>query len=383
MVCDCCLGLSANMKIISVFGTRPEAIKMAPVVLELAKHDDIESKVLITAQHRELLDQVMGLFGLRSDYDLDIMRQEQTLSQVAIRILEEIGTIFETEKPNLVLVHGDTITAFVSSLAAFYYHLPVGHVEAGLRTYNKYDPFPEEINRQLIDVLADYYFAPTLLAKNNLIQENKREGDVFVTGNTVIDALLWVTNKDYPFLEEELRGIDFEDRRVILVTTHRRENLGKPMREIHRAIREIADLYEDVEIIFPVHPNPKVRKIVQEVLGEQKRIHLLNPLNYRDMVMVLKRCYFVMTDSGGLQEEAPALGKPVLVLRKTTERPEGVEAGTLKLVGIKGGDILCEAQKLLDDADVYRKMSRAVNPYGDGTAAQKIVKIIRDAYPDD
>jgi len=365
-----------GIKVISIFGTRPEAIKMAPVVLELNKHPEIESKVVVTGQHRELLDQVTSLFRLKVDYDLDVMKQQQTLTELSIRVLSGIEEILLKEKPDLVLVHGDTITAFVASLAAFYQKIPVGHVEAGLRTYDKYSPYPEEVNRQMIDIVADYYFAPTEFAADNLRKEGKDESRIFVTGNTVIDALLWVTMQDFPFINKELEKVDFDNNRVILLTTHRRENWGKTMEGIHEAVRQLVEEDDDVEVIFPVHPNPVVKQVAEKILGGHPRIHLLEPLEYRDMAMVEKLGCFVMTDSGGLQEEAPALDNPVLVLRDTTERPEGVAAGTLKLVGVNKEDILREARILLDDNDAFEAMADAKNPYGDGTASQQIVHAI-------
>ncbi len=362
-------------KIISVFGTRPEAIKMAPVILELEKTPGITQKVIVTGQHRELLDQVVKLFGIRVDYDLNVMRDQQQLTDVAVKILGEIGEIYKKEEPDLILVHGDTITAFISALAALYNKIPVGHVEAGLRTYEKYDPFPEEMNRQLIDVLADIYFAPTNQTRDNLIREGKNGNACFVTGNTVIDALLHVTKNDFAFVNPVLDQVDF-NHRVILLTTHRRENIGDVMRGIHSAVAKIVTKHKDVEVVFPVHPNPKVKEVANEILGGKERIHLVDPLDYQDMAMVMKKCYMVMTDSGGLQEEAPALNKPVLVLRETTERQEGVDAGTLKLVGTNEQDIFDSATELLENKTVYSKMANSHNPYGDGKSANRIVTII-------
>lgn len=363
-------------KIISIFGTRPEAIKMAPVILELEKTHGINQKVVVTGQHRELLDQVVKLFGINVDYDLNVMKDQQHLTDVAVKILSQIGLIFEKEKPDLVLVHGDTITAFISALAALYHKIPVGHVEAGLRTYDKFNPFPEEMNRQLIDVLADLYFTPTKQTRNFLLREGKDPDSIFVTGNTVIDALLWVTQKNYRLLNQDLKKVNFNNR-VILVTTHRRENLGEIMEGIHKAISIIVGEYDDVEVVFPVHPNPLVKEMAQKILGKTTKVHLVDPLDYRDMAMVMKKCYMVMTDSGGLQEEAPALNKPVLVLRETTERQEGIDAGTLKLVGVKEKNIVNAAVELLEDQEKYNLMANAVNPYGDGLAAKRIVRILK------
>lgn len=370
------------MKVISIFGTRPEAIKMAPVVLELENDPAIESKVIVTGQHRELLDQVISLFGIRPDYDLNVMKQQQTLTELSVRVLTGIEAILLKDKPDLILVHGDTITAFVSSLAAFYQKIPVGHVEAGLRTYDKYSPYPEEVNRQMIDVVADYYFAPTQFAADNLLKEGKDKSRIFVTGNTVIDALLWVTKQDFEFVDKKLNDVDFNNHRVVLLTTHRRENWGKTMEGIHEAVRQIVEEYDDVEVVFPVHPNPVVKDVADRILGGHPRIHLLEPLEYRDMAMTMKNSHFVMTDSGGLQEEAPALGKPVLVLRDTTERPEGVSAGTLKLVGVNKEDIIRETRNLLDNIEVFNAMAHARNPYGDGHATGRIVEIIKKEFLD-
>ncbi len=368
------------LKVLSVFGTRPEAIKMAPLVKEFEKHHDIKSIVAVTAQHREMLDQVLDLFDIMPHYDLDIMQQGQNLFDITTRALNGLKNVLEAERPDLLLVHGDTTTTFVAALAGYYLQIPVGHVEAGLRTGNKYSPFPEEMNRHLTGVLTDLHFAPTSLSKQNLIKEGVKENCIFVTGNTVIDALLATVKDNYIFNDPVLDNIDFLNRRVLLVTTHRRENLGSPMREIYQALKEIARCYPDVEIIFPVHKNPAVRKVVSEVIGDMERIHLIEPLDYAPFVNLMQKCYLVLTDSGGMQEEAPSLGKPVLVLRNTTERPEAVEAGTVVLVGTGRVDVLRETRKLLDDPAHYREMSEAINPYGDGKASARIIKAIKYHY---
>ncbi|OGY22868.1 MAG: UDP-N-acetylglucosamine 2-epimerase [Candidatus Woykebacteria bacterium RBG_13_40_15] len=361
-------------KILSIFGTRPEAIKMAPVIKKL-EGKVVEHKVVVTAQHRELLDQVLKFFKIKPDYDLGVMMPEQTLTTISVDILNKLERILEYEKPDLVLIQGDTPTAFSAATAAFYQKIPIAHIEAGLRTYNKYDPFPEEMNRQLIDVLCDIYFAHTETAKDNLLRENHPKENIFVTGNTVIDALFLATEKERKFLDKSLNKVDFR-KKVILVTTHRRENWGETIEKIHKAIKEVVDKNPDVEVIFPVHPNPKIKESANKVLGQNKRVYLVKPLDYPDMSALLKKVYFVMTDSGGLQEEAPALGKPVLVLRRTTERPEGVIAGTAKLIGVDPKKIVKEANILLKDKTVYQKMAKAINPYGDGKASGRIVKVI-------
>lgn len=369
------------IKILSVFGTRPEAIKMAPLVKELGRHrDKILCRVAVTAQHREMLDQVLQLFGITPDYDLDIMRPGQSLFDITTRALGGLKEVLLAEKPDLTLVHGDTTTTFAAALAAYYLQISVGHVEAGLRTGNKYSPFPEEMNRHLTGVLADLHFAPTPKARQNLIREGVPGENIYVTGNTVIDALLATVKKDYRFADPVLGRVDFENRRVLLVTTHRRENLGDPMREIYLALREVVEMYPDVEIVFPVHKNPAVRNVVAEVIGGLDRVHLIEPLDYDPFVNLMQKCYLVLTDSGGMQEEAPSLGKPVLVLRNTTERPEAVDAGTVVLVGTGREDVCRETRKLLDDPVHYRKMSEAANPYGDGRASRRIVQAILHRY---
>lgn len=355
----------------TIFGTRPEAIKMAPVIQELRRHPEIETKVCVTAQHREMLDQVMNLFHLKADYDLNIMAQGQTLYDITGRVLRGLQEVFAKERPDCVLVHGDTTTTFTAALAAFYAQIPVGHVEAGLRTGNLLSPFPEEANRQLTGVLARYHFAPTETARANLLRENKKGENIYVVGNTVIDALLATVKKDYTFEDKEIEQIE-EHKRVILVTTHRRENLGAPMHHVYRALRRLVDDIPDTEIVFPVHRNPLVREAVAEELEGHDRIHLVEPMEYEPFTNLMARSAIVLTDSGGIQEEAPSLGKPVLVLRDTTERPEAVEAGTVALVGTDEEAIYETAHRLLTDEAAYRQMAEAVNPYGDGKAAARI-----------
>ncbi len=363
-------------KVMTIFGTRPEAIKMAPVVKELKKVVDIDTKVVVTAQHREMLDQVLQLFSIQPDYDLDLMKQQQDLFSITCGVLEGMKDILEKERPDLVLVHGDTTTTMAASLAAFYARIPVGHVEAGLRTRNKYSPYPEEMNRTLTGRIADLHFAPTDTSRENLLHEATARFKIWVTGNTVIDALLETVEQAYEF-GPEFAGIDF-GKRLLVVTTHRRENWGEPMREIYRALIDLVEEFPDVEAVFPVHKNPVVRDVARELLEGRERIHLLEPLEYQPFANLLKASYLVLTDSGGLQEEAPSLGKPVLVLRDTTERPEAVQAGTVKLVGTNRKRVYKEAHLLLADADEYNKMARAINPYGDGKAARRIAKVITE-----
>lgn len=370
-----------KLKVMAVFGTRPEAIKMCPLILAMKKYPDyIEPVVAVTAQHREMLDQVLHLFGVTPDYDLNIMTVGQTLYDVTGRALSGLAEVLAGEKPDLVLVHGDTTTTFVGALAAFYAQTPVGHVEAGLRTGDKYSPFPEEMNRRLTDVLTDFHFAPTLTAKGNLLRENVPLEKIFVTGNTVIDALAKIVNPDYTFGEQVLQQIVDGKKRLILLTTHRRENLGAPLHHVYRALKKILADHDDVEVIFPVHKNPKVREIVQEELGHLAQVHLIEPLDYEPFANLMAKADIVLTDSGGIQEEAPALGKPVLVLRDTTERPEAVAAGTVKLVGTEFADVFAETERLLNDPAYYRIMSEACNPYGDGNASERIIRIILAAY---
>ena len=363
-----------KLKVMTVFGTRPEAIKMAPLIKELEKRDNIDSIVCVTAQHREMLDQVLEIFNIKPDYDLNLMKSNQTLTSITANVLEGLNTVINEVKPDIVLVHGDTTTTLSASLAAFYNQCKVGHVEAGLRTYNKYSPYPEEINRQVTGVIADLHFAPTNESKKNLIKECKCESDIYVTGNTAIDALKTTVKSNYTNEIIDKIGND----RIILLTAHRRENLGDTMKNMFLAIKKIVEEFNDVQVVYPVHLNPKVRDVADEILGDNKKIHLIEPLNVVDFHNFMEKSYIIMTDSGGIQEEAPSLGKPVLVLRDTTERPEGVEAGTLKLVGTNKDNIYEATKELLTDKEVYKAMSTASNPYGDGFASKYIVDIIID-----
>jgi UDP-N-acetylglucosamine 2-epimerase (non-hydrolysing) len=368
------------IKVLTVFGTRPEAIKMAPVVKELGRRaDTFKSVVAVTAQHREMLDQVLDLFNITPDYDLDIMRAGQDLFDITSRALLGLKPVIESEQPDILLVQGDTTTTFVAALAAFYNKVKVGHIEAGLRSFDKYHPFPEEINRSLTTVIADYHFAPTEQSAQNLIACNIPKENIYITGNTVIDALLQTVRPDYEFTQPELKEIDFDNRRVILVTSHRRENWGEPLKQICTAIRDIVERNADVEVAFAVHLNPLVQQTAREVLGEVERVHLIKPLDYEPFVQLISKSYLILTDSGGIQEEAPSLGKPVLVLREVTERPEGVEAGTVRVVGRDRADIVNEAQILLNDKEEYNRMARSVNPYGDGHASERIATILEGA----
>ena len=365
-----------KVKVMAVFGTRPEAIKMCPLVLELQKYENIEPIVCVTAQHREMLDQVLDVFGIKPDYDLDIMKTRQSLAGITTRVLEGMEDVLKKEKPDIVLVHGDTSTSFVAALAAFYEQIPVGHVEAGLRTYDIYSPFPEEMNRQLTGRIAQLHFSPTQRNFNNLIKENVDEEKIYITGNTVIDALKTTVKEDYEFENECLRSIDFENKRVIVVTAHRRENLGKPLEDICTAIAEIVDEYEDTEVVYPVHLNPAVREVAWGILGDKERVHLIDPLDVMELHNAIARSFMVMTDSGGIQEEAPALAKPVLVLRCETERPEAVDAGTVKIAGVDKDVIKKLAKELLDNPAEYAKMAQAANPYGDGEASRRTCEAI-------
>ncbi|MFP4662472.1 MAG: non-hydrolyzing UDP-N-acetylglucosamine 2-epimerase [Halanaerobiales bacterium] len=360
-------------KVMTIFGTRPEAIKMAPLVKGIEQAEGLESIVTVTAQHREMLDQVLDLFEIEPDYDLDIMKSGQSLSDITIRVLKGLEGLLKESRPDIVLVHGDTSTTFVASLASYYQQIKVGHVEAGLRTYNRYSPFPEEMNRHLTGVLADIHFAPTTTSCANLIRENIARENIFITGNTVIDALLDTVDNNFVFENSFLNRVDFEDKKIILLTSHRRENLGKPMENIFRAVRELTEDNPEVEVIFPVHLNPRVREIANDILSRIERVHLIEPLDYQPFANLMARSYLVMTDSGGIQEEAPGLGKPVLVLRDTTERPEATDAGTVKLVGTERDTIYHEADELINDQKAYQKMSNAVNPYGDGRAVERII----------
>ncbi|WP_375346194.1 non-hydrolyzing UDP-N-acetylglucosamine 2-epimerase [Priestia megaterium] len=361
------------IKVMTIFGTRPEAIKMAPLVLELKKRpEEFEAIVTVTAQHREMLDQVLSIFDIQPDYDLNIMKDRQTLMDVTTRGLEGLDDVMKKVKPDIVLVHGDTTTTFIAGLAAFYNQIQVGHVEAGLRTWNKYSPYPEEMNRQLTGVLADLHFAPTDKSAANLQAENKKEERIFVTGNTAIDALKTTVKETYE--HEVLTKLG--DDRLILLTAHRRENLGQPMKNMFRAVKRIVDEHEDVQVVYPVHLNPVVRETANDILGNDPRIHLIEPLDVIDFHNFAERAHIILTDSGGVQEEAPSLGVPVLVLRDTTERPEGIEAGTLKLAGTEEETIYTLAKELLIDEDVYKHMSQASNPYGDGLASKRICDAI-------
>ncbi|MGY4113386.1 non-hydrolyzing UDP-N-acetylglucosamine 2-epimerase [Aeribacillus sp. SP014] len=365
--------MDRKIRVMTIFGTRPEAIKMAPLVLGLKKYsDEIESIVTVTAQHRQMLDQVLELFEIKPDHDLNIMKDRQTLTGVTVRALEGLDQIMKDVKPDIVLVHGDTTTTFVASLAAFYNQIAVGHVEAGLRTWNKYSPFPEEINRQITGIIADLHFAPTTKSKQNLLQENKNEDSIFVTGNTAIDALKTTIKDSYQNDILDKIGSD----RMILLTAHRRENLGEPMRNMFRAIKRIVQEHNDVQVVYPVHLNPAVREVANEILGDDDRIHLIEPLDVFDFHNFAARSHIILTDSGGVQEEAPSLGKPVLVLRDTTERPEGIEAGTLKLAGTDEETIYKMAKELLTNKEEYERMAKASNPYGDGNASKRIVEAI-------
>lgn len=365
-----------KIKVMTVFGTRPEAIKMCPLVLELKKYENIIPIVCVTAQHREMLDQVLDIFGVKPDYDLDIMKSRQTLGGITTRVLEGMEDVLKKEKPDVVLVHGDTSTSFVGALAAFYEQIKVGHVEAGLRTYDIYSPFPEEMNRQLTGRIANMHFSPTQRNFDNLIKENVDSDKIYITGNTVIDALKTTVKENYEFENECLRNLDFENSRVVIVTAHRRENLGKPLEDICTAISELVDEYEDIEVVYPVHLNPAVRETVWSILGEKERVHLIDPLDVMELHNAISRSFMVMTDSGGIQEEAPALAKPVLVLRRETERPEAVAAGTVKIAGVDKDVIKRLAKELLDNPEEYKKMAQAANPYGDGGASRRICEAI-------
>ena len=362
-----------KVKVMTVFGTRPEAIKMAPLVLKLKKDDRFEEITVVSAQHREMLDQVLDIFKIKPDYDFNIMHKNQTLEDITSKVMLDMAKVIKKEQPDIVLVHGDTTTSFAAGLATFYEQTKLGHVEAGLRTWNKYSPFPEEMNRQMTDDLTDLYFAPTELSKQNLIKENHPADNIYVTGNTAIDALEQTVKEDYH--HDVLDEIN-PDSKIILVTMHRRENQGEPMRRVFKVMKQVVDSHKDVEIIYPVHLSPRVQKVAKEVLSDDPRIHLIKPLDVVDFHNLAKKSYFIMTDSGGVQEEAPSLGKPVLVLRDTTERPEGVAAGTLKLVGTEVDKVRAEMIRLLEDEKAYTEMANAKNPYGDGKAADRIMDAI-------
>lgn len=369
-----------KLKVMTVFGTRPEAIKMAPVVSELFRRSDkISPIVTVTAQHREMLDQVLTLFKIKPDYDLNIMSQSQTLFDITCRVLYGLNEVLTKAQPDIILVHGDTTTTFAGALAAYYHQKAVGHVEAGLRTGNKYSPYPEEMNRKLTGALTDLHFSPTNTSKENLLREGVSAENIFVTGNTVIDALHQTVRDDFKFRNDLLEQIDY-GKKIILVTTHRRENWGEPLRNVYKALKKLTEDFSDVEIIFPVHKNPKVRDVVNEELGGLEKVHLIDPLDYEPFANLMNRATLILTDSGGVQEEAPSLGKPVLVLRDTTERPEAVDAGTVKLIGTDFDKVYSTARLLLTDKNEYDKMAAAVNPYGDGKAAKRIVQAILWKY---
>ena len=366
--------LMKKIKVMTVFGTRPEAIKMAPLVLELQKQSQrFETITTVSAQHREMLDQVLDIFHIKPDYDLNIMHARQTLTDITSNVLINLDKILKEAKPDIVLVHGDTTTTFAASVAAFYNQIPIGHVEAGLRTWEKYSPYPEEMNRQMTDAMTDLYFAPTNQSKANLLKENHKEDNIYITGNTAIDALKQTVDKEY---HHDILDKVSPDNKLILLTMHRRENQGEPMRRVFKVIREVVESREDVEVIYPVHLSPAVQEVAKEILGNTERIHLISPLDVVDFHNLAARSYFIMTDSGGVQEEAPSLGKPVLVLRDKTDRPEGVEAGTLKLVGTESEKVKKEMEELLDNDAEYQRMAQAKNPYGDGKASERILDAI-------
>ena len=364
------------IKVMTVFGTRPEAIKMAPLIKELEKRDGIQSIVAVTAQHRQMLDQVLSLFDIKPDYDLNIMKPKQTLAQITTRALVGLEEVISEAKPDIVLVHGDTTTTFAGALAAFYCHTMIGHVEAGLRTYDKYSPWPEEMNRRLTGQMTDLHFSPTVSNKNNLLRENVSADKIYITGNTVIDALKTTVRADYKFRDDTLNDVFASGGRVILMTAHRRENLGEPLENICSAVRDVVLSHDDVHLVYPMHMNPVVRSTATSILGGLDRVHLIEPLDVEDMHNAMERCYLVMTDSGGLQEEAPSLGKPVIVLRNETERPEAVEAGTVIMGGVHKADIVHKANMLLNDKQVYDKIAHTANPYGDGNASARIADAI-------
>lgn len=373
--------MTNKIKVMTIFGTRPEAIKMAPLVKELEKNSErIESVVCVTAQHREMLDQVLKIFDITPDYDLDIMHERQTLVNIVTRALEGLDEVMKEVKPDIVLVHGDTSTTFVGSLAAYYNQIMLGHVEAGLRTFDKYFPFPEEINRRITGVIADMHFAPTKRNEENLLRENTPAENIYITGNTVIDALNTTVRDDYVFSGEGLKNLEWNDKKVIVMTAHRRENLGEPLKNICRAVLRIVEDNPDVQVVYPVHLNPAVREVAFDILGNHERIKLIDPVNADELHNAIKRGYMVLTDSGGLQEEAPSLGKPVLVLRNETERPEAVDAGTVKIVGVDEDTIYNMTSELINNSDEYNKMAHAVNPYGDGHASERIVKAIIERF---
>lgn len=369
-----------KIKVMTIFGTRPEAIKMAPLVKELEKNENIESIVCVTAQHRQMLDQVLEIFDIKPDYDLNIMKDRQTLISITTRGLEGLDGVMKEAQPDLVLVHGDTSTTFVGSLAAFYNQIAIGHVEAGLRTFDKYSPFPEEVNRRLTGVMADMHFAPTERNRENLLRENVSDDTIYITGNTVIDALKTTVRDNYEFKDTALAEMNWDIKKVIVMTAHRRENLGEPLKNICRAVKRIVEDFQDVEVVYPVHMNPAVREVAYSILGDMDRVKLIEPVSADELHNAISRGYMVMTDSGGLQEEAPSLGKPVLVMRTETERPEAVDAGTVKIAGVDEDVIYNMAKELICDKKEYNAMAKAVNPYGDGFASKKIVEAIVEKY---
>ncbi|WDV46078.1 UDP-N-acetylglucosamine 2-epimerase (non-hydrolyzing) [Clostridiaceae bacterium M8S5] len=369
-----------KIKVLTVFGTRPEAIKMAPIIKAMNKEYKVENKVCVTAQHRELLDQVLDIFDIKPDYDMNIFEHGQTLTQITSRALKGLEEIIKKEQPDVLLVQGDTTTVFAGALAGFYHKIKIGHVEAGLRSGDMYSPYPEEMNRKLTGVLSNYHFAPTESSKENLIKEGYPEEIIYVTGNTCIDALFETVKEDYIFKSDLLNKIDFENKKVILMTAHRNENIGKPMHNIFSAVKEIVNDNEDVEVVFAMHPNPKMRDIARMYLDNMDRVHLIDALDYEQNVNLMAKCYMVVTDSGGIQEEAPSLGKPILVLRKETERPEGIIAGTAKLSGIEKDKIYDDIDLLINNKNEYIKMANAVNPYGDGKSSKRIVDILVDSF---
>ena len=369
-----------KIKVMTIFGTRPEAIKMAPLVKELEKNENIESIVCVTAQHRQMLDQVLEIFDIKPDFDLNIMKERQTLIGITTRGLEGLDSVMKEAQPDIVLVHGDTSTTFVGSLAAFYNQIAVGHVEAGLRTYDKYSPFPEEVNRRLTGVIADMHFAPTERNRDNLLRENVSDDTIYITGNTVIDALKTTVRSDYEFKDDTLASMNWDTKKVIVMTAHRRENLGKPLENICNAVKRLVEEFDDIEVVYPVHMNPAVREVANKILGNLDRVKLIEPVNADELHNAISRGYMVMTDSGGLQEEAPSLGKPVLVMRNETERPEAVDAGTVKIAGVDEDTIYNMAKELICDEGAYSRMAKAVNPYGDGFASERIVKAIVEKY---
>lgn len=369
-----------KIKVMTVFGTRPEGIKMAPIIKEMKKRKEIDSITCITAQHRDMLDQVLKLFKIEPDYDLNIFKKGQSLTEITTRALQGLEDVIKKESPDVLLVQGDTTTVFSGALAAFYQGVKIGHVEAGLRSFNILSPYPEEANRRLTGIMANFHFAPTEKNRDNLIRENYDKKNIFITGNTVIDALKYTVKEDYKFENTLLNNLDYENKKIILLTSHRRENIGRPMENIFQAIDDITKHHIDVEVVFPIHLNPKVRNIAKKILGENKRVHLIEPLDYEPFTNLISKVYLVITDSGGLQEEAPALAKPVLVVRRETERPEGINAGTAKLVGTEYEDIYENLDLLLSNKEEYISMAKAVNPYGDGFAAKKIVDIIVESF---